>query len=188
MTGDFPAPSSVPLEPGRPVPTPPRETSGSPCSEGMFWRNLSFFKNVHDLVSDAEILRRRRYGLIEARNGRFHRVLLRPFPKVVSLYELGLHSLLQGVCSERDRCLIYYNAPLACPGYIALRYFSSNKKCSLKTVNAALAALDEIAQIRGALAIVCHASNPRLSDRIMKRYGWTSHCEHLRGRHYIKRF
>ena len=58
----------------------------------------------------------------------------------------------------------------------------------MKTVNTALRTLDEIADLRRALALVCDAANPRLSPRLMERYGWVRHCDHLRGRHYIKRY
>jgi hypothetical protein len=136
----------------------------------------------------AETLRRRRYGVIEVREGRLRRILLRPYPKLVSLYEVGIASLLNGFKPTRDRCLLYYNAPRACPGYLTLRYLVSDPGTSMKTIHTALRTLDEIARLRRAQAIVCDAANPRLSHRLMERYGWVRHCEHLRGRHYIKRY
>jgi hypothetical protein len=48
--------------------------------------------------------------------------------------------------------------------------------------------LDEIARIKGAHAIVCHVTNGRISDRLLRRWGWEAHCLNWKGRHFIKRF
>lgn len=187
MNGEIPSTPSIPVSPGGTLPKI-RIASGGARRRIGSWNRFRLFETVRDLESGTETLRRRRYGVIEARQGRLRRVLLRPFPKVVSLYEVKTALFFQCWRPSRDRCLIYYNAPWGCPGYLAIRYFLSDRQCSLRTVHAALATLDEIARLRGTLALVCDAANPRLSHRMMQRYGWTSHCEHLLGRHFIKRF
>jgi hypothetical protein len=48
--------------------------------------------------------------------------------------------------------------------------------------------LDEIARIRGAVAIVAHVTNGSISDRLLQRFGWQQHLEHWQGRHWIRRF
>ncbi len=57
----------------------------------------------------------------------------------------------------------------------------------LRTFRQAALVLDEIAEIKGSWAIVCHAMNPRISDRLFARWGWEPHCAGERGRHFIKR-
>ncbi len=48
--------------------------------------------------------------------------------------------------------------------------------------------LDEIARLKRSHAIVAEINNPRISDRLMERWGWERHCLSWRGRHFIKRF
>ena len=42
------------------------------------------FDSVTDFSDGADVLRRRPYGVIEVADGRFHRVVLRPFSKVIT--------------------------------------------------------------------------------------------------------
>jgi hypothetical protein len=58
----------------------------------------------------------------------------------------------------------------------------------LSTFYAATLVLDEIARLRDANAIVCNVTNVRISDRLMRRWGWEEHCQQWMGRHFIKRF
>ena len=53
------------------------------------------WETVTELTSQAEILRCRTYGVIEAADGRFRRVVLRPWPKIVSAPGI----LLAGACA-----------------------------------------------------------------------------------------
>jgi hypothetical protein len=48
--------------------------------------------------------------------------------------------------------------------------------------------LDEIARIKQTDAIVCDVRNARISDRLLRRWGWESHVPQSRRRHFIKRF
>ena len=146
------------------------------------------FQTVTDLVRQAEILRVRRYGVIEMSAGRLVGVHLRPWPKMISLPEVWWlggwsHYRLQG-----DRCWLYYQQPHSCPDYLALPYVVSGSRGSLASFHGALEVLDEIARIKGSLAIVCDLTNTRISDRLLRRWGWDRHLLHSRRRHCIKRF
>ena len=145
-------------------------------------------ETVTDLAAGAEILRQRHYGMIEAVDGRFVRVVLRPFPKLLvvsSAISWGSpgHRILQG-----DRCRLYYNQPRAVPSFLALKYIVSGRASTVASFRRVLEVLDEIARLKRTDAIVCDAMNWKLSDRLMIRGGWESHCPSRWHRHFIKRF
>jgi hypothetical protein len=144
------------------------------------------FESVDDLSDPA--VRLRRYGVIDARKGSFRSVHFRPFPKLASLAEAWLDRALRRLRKSEDRCWLYFNEPRSCPGFLTLAYFVSTPGTSLATIQAALGGLDEIAKVKGSDAIVCDASNSRLSDRMMARYGFEKHAPTLPGHHFIKRF
>jgi hypothetical protein len=48
--------------------------------------------------------------------------------------------------------------------------------------------LDRVAELKRIDAIVCDASNIRLSDRLMARLGWEPHKPQRWHRNYIRRF
>jgi hypothetical protein len=130
----------------------------------------------------------RRYGVIETRCGVVRAVHFRPFPKFASHAEAWLDRVTRNWRRAEDCCWLYYNEPRSCPGFLTLAYFVSSNKTSLATIQVSLAALDEIATNKRNIAIVCDASNLRLSDRMMQRYGFVRHAQTLAGRHFIKRF
>lgn len=149
---------------------------------------LRLFETVTDLKSGVEPIRQRRYGVIEAREGHFHRVRLRPYPKIASVPEvfwLGgwYHRLVPG-----DRCWLYYNQPRRFPNYLAVLSIVSARDTSLSTLRRVLQTLDEIARIKGADALLCDAANWRLSTAIMCHWGWEPHCPSYWHRHFIRRF
>ena len=149
---------------------------------------MPLFETVNNLADRAEVLRRRHYGLIEVADGRFRRVLLRPFPRVVSAPEI---ILLGGMYHRRragDRCLLYYNQPRRFPQFLALKYIVSARQTTLRTVTRALAVLDEIARLKRSDALLCDVGNWRISTGLIARWGWEPHCPSRWHRHYIKRF
>ena len=146
------------------------------------------FETVIDLEAGAEAIRRRRYGMIEARDGRFSRVELRPFPKIASVPEVFLvggwyHRFMPG-----DRCRLYFNQPRRFPNYLAVKCIISARDTRFATVRRVLEALDEIARVKGSDALLCDVANWRLSTAIMTRWGWESHCPSSWHRHFIRRF
>jgi hypothetical protein len=149
---------------------------------------LRLFETVTDLKAGVESIRQRRYGVIEAREGQFQRVRLRPYPKIASVPEvfwLGgwYHHLVPG-----DRCWLCYNQPRRFPNYVAVMSIVSARDTSLATIRRVLQTLDEIARIKGSDALLCDAANWRLSTAIMCHWGWEPHCPSYWHRHFIRRF
>ena len=89
---------------------------------------------------------------------------------------------------ESDRCRLYYNQPLQIPNFLALKYIVSTSGTSYATFRAALQVLDAIAALKQTDAIVCDAGNLRLTDRVMRRFGWEPHKPQRWHRNYIRRF
>jgi hypothetical protein len=48
--------------------------------------------------------------------------------------------------------------------------------------------LDRIAELKRTDAILCDAANTRLSDRLLRRFGWEPHKPERWRRNFIKRF
>jgi hypothetical protein len=150
---------------------------------------MRLFENVTDLSDGAEVLWRRRYGVIVIEQGRFQRVVLRPWPKILvgpEVLWLGrwMHERRGG-----DRLLIYYNHPWRFPNFLALAYAISSRETTMRSVRVGLEVLDEIARLKRSDALLCDASNWRISERFMRRWGWEPHCpSSWWHRHFIKRF
>lgn len=148
----------------------------------------SAFDYVTDVALQADVLRRRRYGVIDMRSGRFHRIVLRPFPKLVSWPDQTVLGAWQHRHRRGDRCLVFYNQPRRSNNFLALKYVISYRDATLATFRGALAVLDDIARIKRSDAIVCDAANLRISDRLAARWGWEPHCPSRWHRNFIKRF
>ena len=149
---------------------------------------FQLFEKITDLPTEVEVIRRRRYGVIEIVEGRLRSVTFRPWPKLISVAEISWWGAATHRSRIGDRCVLYYNQPLTSPNFLALKYVVSNLGTSYRSFRCALSVLDRIAQIKGSDALVCEASNQRISDRFLKRMGWERHLESSRRRHYIKRF
>ena len=146
------------------------------------------FETVTDLEEGAEVLRRRAYGVIEAVEGRFRRVRLRPFPKVVSGPEILLVGGWYHGHWPGDRCLLYYDQPRRFRNFLTLKYLVSTRRTTLGTVIRVLEALDAIARLKRADALLCDVASLRITSRIMARWGWEPHCPSRWHKHHIKRF
>src|SRR5262245_30141515 len=110
--------------------------------------------SVTDLQGGAETLRWRRYGVIEICCGRLVAVHLRPWPKFVSIFSVlwgqWYHNHVHG-----DRIRVYYNQPMRCPNFLALKFAVSARETSWASARRALEVLDEIAKIKGSDALLC---------------------------------
>jgi hypothetical protein len=146
------------------------------------------FQTVTNLETEADILRRRSYGVIEARDGRVTHVRLRPFPKIASVPEVMLFGGWYHRCVPGDRCWLYYNQPRQHPNFLAVKCLLSTRDTRVVTVRRVVEALDEIARIKGSDALLCDAANWRLSTAIMTRWGWESHSPSRWHRYFIRRF
>ncbi|MBA2115785.1 hypothetical protein [Bremerella alba] len=148
---------------------------------------MLWFETTHNLDEAADLVRRRRYGVIRVESGTFHSLTFRPWPKLISRVEietLGRWKHNRG----GDSCRIYYNFPISSPGFLSLAYVESSRQTTWKTLRRGSEVLDWIAELRQTDASVCELSNNKVSTRAMQRQGWQPHCEHLSSRHFIKRF
>ncbi|MFZ1935635.1 MAG: hypothetical protein WCB27_25690 [Thermoguttaceae bacterium] len=146
------------------------------------------FESITDLADRGGTLRRCRYGIIEVAEGCFRRVVLRPFPKIVSAPGI----LLLGGWHHRhcrgDRLRLFYNQPRRFSNFLVLKYVESARDTSMRTLTRALAVLDEIARRKGSDALLCDVANWRITPKLLSRWGWTPHCPSRFHRHFIKRF
>jgi hypothetical protein len=127
-------------------------------------------ESVSDLKSRASILENRRAGQIVVERGRLVAVHGRWWPYLGDHCQIIIDRLWPSKLV--DRCELFYHVSLAAPQFLTLSYIRSTKATNLATVYAATLVLDEIARRKGALAIVCNVANPRISDRILTRWGW----------------
>lgn len=146
------------------------------------------FETVTDLRAGTEVLRRRRYGVIEMSDEQLAAIHLRPFPKIITLPGVWWFGGRTHRSERGNRCWLYYNQPVGFSNFLALRYVVSNRGTTLKTFRGSLLVLDEIARLKRTDAILCEAGNLRISDRLLSRWGWEPHFQRSRRRHYIKRF
>jgi hypothetical protein len=149
---------------------------------------MPLFQSIPDLAAGADVLRRRRYGVIETRGGVLHRVHLRPWPKLVSWPELWWVPWRYHERGDADRCLLYYNQPLRHSRFLSLKYVATTHGTSYRTFREALRVLDTIAAIKRSDAVLCDVANGRISDRLLARLGWEPHKPQRWHRNYIKRF
>jgi hypothetical protein len=149
---------------------------------------MPFIETIHDFTAGADVIRRRRYGIIEAAAGRIVAVHFRPWPKWASLPEAIFWGGWRHRRWEADCCRLYFNQPLRFANFLAVPYVLSGRRTKLSTCHVALAALDEIARIKRSDAILADVLNSRISPRFLARQGWEAHKPSRWHRHYIKRF
>ena len=147
-----------------------------------------FFETVTDLGAQADVVRRRRYGVIEVAEGSFQRLLLRPLPKFYTPFDYFLRGEGYHRSQPGDRCLLYYNQPRNFSNFLALKYVVSTRDATLATFRGALDVLDQIAEIKRTDALLCEVANFRISDRLMGRRGWAPHAPARWRRNFIRRF
>jgi hypothetical protein len=152
------------------------------------WVMWPLFHTVVDLREEADVLRRRPYGVIEMVNQRLAGIHLRPWPRVVSAAEVRWLGARFHQHRPGNRCLLYYNQPIGFRNFLTLKYVVSSRGATLRTFRGALVILDEIARLKQSDAALCEASNLRISDRLLNRWGWRRHVPDSDRRHFIKRF
>jgi hypothetical protein len=146
-----------------------------------------WFEIVTDLVYGAEPVRARRYGVIEVRAGQLERIRLRPFPTRVLLWQPRLFGAWRHRYQAGDWCRLYYNQPRGFDNFLSLVYVVSGRDASFATFRTAVTTLDQIGELKQVDALLCDASNGRISDRLLHRWGWVPHAPMPWARNYIKR-
>ena len=152
------------------------------------FESLDFLANPAVFDAAAGVIRRRRYGVIEAIDGRLSALRFRPWPKWVSLPEAMFLGNWHHAHRQADRCRLYFNQPRRFSNFLAVPYILCGRGTRLSTIHAALAALDEIARIKQTDALLADVLNFRISPRLLARQGWAPHKPSRWHRHYIKRF
>jgi len=150
--------------------------------------NKMLWQTIGDWHAAGEVIRSRRYGVIETSAGQFAAIHFRPWPKLLAWPEIWPVGPTYHARGQADRCLLYFNQPLRHSRYLALKYLVSTLATSSATVLAALTMLDAVAELKRSDAILCDVTNARFSDRLISRLGWQSHKPQRGHRNYIKRF
>ena len=148
----------------------------------------NWFESIVDLSADRELVARRRYGVVETRQGKFVAIHFRPWPKLISIAEARCFGGWKHQRGQKDQCQLYFNQPLAHSNFLTLSYIQSGWATTLSTFRLAAMLLDGVAQIKRSDAIMCEVTNSRISDRLFRRWGWEPHLLESRRRHWIKRF
>src|SRR6056297_1561431 len=141
---------------------------------------------VSDVQRNSHLIRRWRCGRIRFSQGRFCHVQRKYFAGSVSVAQVWWQAHYGR--RKDDEGWLDYHQPLGMPGFLTLDYLSCGRQAGYATLSGLCHALDQIAKIRRAVAIVAHVTNGRISDRFLTRMGWQPHCESMRGRHWIRRF
>ena len=141
---------------------------------------------VSDPMSGAHELRRWRCGRIVMRDGQLIEIQRRLTCGNVSVAQVWWQAKYGR--SDDDSCWLDYHQPFGMPGFLTLDYVRSGALAGYKTFVGACHVLDQIAKVRGTLAMVAHVTNGNISDRLLKRLGWQRHQESWKGRHWIRRF
>lgn len=90
--------------------------------------------------------------------------------------------------SDDQRCILDFHVPWGMSAFISVDFIHSGTQSGYRNFRASLGMLDAIAKARKSYAIVAHVTNPMITDRLLKRFGWEQHCLEWKGRHWIKRF
>ncbi|QDV68457.1 hypothetical protein Poly24_21660 [Rosistilla carotiformis] len=148
---------------------------------------MPLFETVCDLEEGAATLQRRHHGVIEVRDGCLSSIHLRPWPTLVTRLRVWRDNRRRDSHSQQDVCRLYYDQLWSQPNFLVLKYVVSTPGTRFATARLAALTLDAIAEIKRTDAIVCEASNARLSERLLDRWGWQRHLLTSSRRHYIKR-
>ncbi|XZE46256.1 hypothetical protein SH467x_001530 [Pirellulaceae bacterium SH467] len=84
-------------------------------------------------------------------------------------------------------CVVYYAFPYRSPGFMAVQYLVCGRHTPYSTLRRCVELVAWIAKSRGCQAVVCQAISDRLTDRLMKRWGYVQHAQTLGPGHYIHR-
>lgn len=106
-------------------------------------------------------------------------------PRFASRWDVLLDTSRPRV-KERE-CHVYYSFPMRTPGFMAVQYLVCGQETPYATLRRSVEIVSWIARARGCQAVVCQAISDRLSERVMKRWGYVPHAKTLGPGHYILR-
>ncbi len=149
---------------------------------------MPLFETITDIQENQPKIRKRAYGMIEFIDGNFVSLQLRPWPKLISAVEVAWIGGWKHKRDRKNRCVLYYNQPIAHRNYLVLSYIQSTLGTSYKTLRRTMDMLDVIAQIKQSDALLAEVTYERVPDRLLERWGWERHMTHTRKKHWIKRF
>lgn len=138
------------------------------------------------LTNDSDAIRQIRCGRIVMERGKLVAIERHQWPSPVSIAQVWWESERGRI--RGDICRLDFHIPRSMPNFITLDYVRSGSQTRFQTFMGACNVLNEIARMRGSVAIVAHITNGRISDRFLQREGWQRHMPHWRGRHFIRRF
>jgi hypothetical protein len=134
---------------------------------------------------DSAIASLGRWGVIEVDGEISATVRNRRLPSLPSLWDQWLDTRWRRLPENRVR--IYFNHSRSSPDFLVLAYAQAGPNTRPGTLRKALSILERIAKQKQLQAIVCHATHVKLSDRVMRYFGYERHAMHLRGKHFIRR-
>lgn len=149
---------------------------------------MPLFETITDIAANVDKIKSRSYGMIEIEDEQLVAIQLRPWPKLISAVEAAWIGGWKHRRDKKNRCVLYYNQPMAHQNFLTLAYVQSTLGTSYASFRQSLMVLDHVAMIKGSDAILCEVTNLRISDRFLRRMGWERHMENSKKRHWIKRF
>ena len=152
----------------------------------MNWIGRTLKPRVDDVNAHAAELKAWRAGRIVTAAGRLVHVERRWLPYKASRIRVWWD--MRRRPRRAVECSIYFHQQRGNPRFLVLGYVASHPQAALSSLYCGLLVLDEIARLRACDAVVAEVTNSRLSDRLLRRWGWEQHCLQWRGRHFIKRF
>lgn len=160
-------------------------TSGS-SSYWALWKLAQFgLPSVRCVEGNERLIRKWRYGAIEIRDGELVCISARWWPRLASEWESLREQLIKTL--PGGVCRMYYSFPWRTPGFMVLAYAHSGPDTTYRSIRCGLRCLEQIAIVWDSQAIVCQATNNRLSERTMNRWGYEKHALSLGDNHYIRR-
>jgi len=126
-----------------------------------------------------------RYGEIVIANGCLQRIQPRWWPRWGTVWGAAFDRVIRML--PDDECRFYYAFPIRSPGFLSLLYVHAGERTSYRTFHQGIVAIERIARLRKAQAIVCQVTNDRLTERLMQRWGYVRHAKHAGDNHYICR-
>lgn len=142
-------------------------------------------RTVTDLRTQAGTLKRWPSGKIRIAGGKLVDIRCGIVARRSSVARVWLETRFRS--QPPDQCILHYHSPLL-SRYLSLDLVLAGPQTRLSTIRGACEILDEVARIRGSVAIFAHVSTARISDRLLQRLGWQRHLLDESGRHWMKRF